>query len=70
MEKGSKSNAEVRDSIKDLDKVFDKLERIDAPGKYKADHKEIVKSVQKLRESFKEIEQLFDYSKHLKILMM
>ncbi|MDH4422607.1 DUF3994 domain-containing protein [Bacillus cereus] len=61
--KGSKSNAEVRDSIKDLDKVFDKLERIDAPGKYKADHKEIVKSVQKLRESFKEIEQLFDYSK-------
>ena len=42
--KGSKSNAEVRDSIK-------------------ADHKEIVKSVQKLRESFKEIEQLFDYSK-------
>ncbi|HDR3890535.1 TPA: DUF3994 domain-containing protein, partial [Bacillus cereus] len=61
--KGSKSNAEVRDSIKDLDKVFDKLERIDAPGKYKADHKEIVKAVQKLRETFKEIEQLFDYSK-------
>ncbi|EJQ37390.1 hypothetical protein IEE_05322 [Bacillus cereus BAG5X1-1] len=61
--KGSKTNAEVRDSIKDLDKVFDKLERIDAPGKYKEDHKEIVKAVQKLRETFKEIEQLFDYSK-------
>ena len=44
--KGSKSNEEVRDSIKDLDKVFNKIERIDAPGKYKEDHKEIVKAVQ------------------------
>ncbi|MGF2716195.1 DUF3994 domain-containing protein [Bacillus cereus] len=61
--KGSKSNEEVRDSIKDVEKVFDKLERIDAPGKYKEDHKEIVKAVKKLRESFKEVEQLYDYSK-------
>ncbi|MGG8396202.1 DUF3994 domain-containing protein [Bacillus cereus] len=64
--KGSKSNEEVRDSIKDLDKVFNKIERIDAPGKYKEDHKEIVKAVQKLKESFKEVSKLFDYSKTLK----
>ena len=50
--KGSKSNEEVRDSIKDLDKVFNKIERIDAPGKYKEDHKEIVKAVQKLKRIF------------------
>lgn len=43
--KGSKLNEEVWDSIKDLDKVFNKIECIDVLGKYKEDYKEIVKVV-------------------------
>ncbi|MDF9661351.1 DUF3994 domain-containing protein, partial [Bacillus cereus] len=54
------------ESIKDLDKVFTKIERIDSQGKYKEDHKEIEKAVQKLKESFKEASKLFDYSKTVK----
>ncbi|EOP60266.1 hypothetical protein IKQ_06015 [Bacillus cereus VDM053] len=57
--KGSKSKVEVQDAIKDLDKVFDKIEHIDAPAKYKEDHKEIVKAVGKLRETFAEISKAF-----------
>ncbi|WP_412675408.1 DUF3994 domain-containing protein, partial [Bacillus mycoides] len=57
--KGSKSKAEVQDAIKDLDKVFDKIEHIDAPAKYKEDHKEVVKAVGKLRETFAEISKAF-----------
>ncbi len=36
---GSKSKAEVLDSIKDIYKVFDKIEKISAPPKHKEDQK-------------------------------
>ncbi len=36
---GSKSKAEVLDSVKDIYKVFDKIEKISAPPKHKEDQK-------------------------------
>ncbi|MGG0459679.1 DUF3994 domain-containing protein [Bacillus mycoides] len=57
---GSKSNAEVLDSIKDVYKVFDKIEKIAAPPKHKEDQKEIERATGKLRETFGEIEKLFN----------
>ncbi|OOZ90729.1 DUF3994 domain-containing protein [Bacillus cereus] len=57
---GSKSKAEVLDSIKDIYKVFDKIEKISAPTKHKEDQKEIERATGKLRETFGEIEKLFN----------
>ncbi|PEP34094.1 hypothetical protein CN575_13435 [Bacillus wiedmannii] len=57
---GSKSKAEVLDSIKDIYKVFDKIEKIYAPQKHKEDQKEIERATGKLRETFGEIEKLFN----------
>jgi len=57
---GSKSKAEVLDSIKDIYKVFDKIEKIYAPQKHKEEQKEIEKATGKLRETFGEIEKLFN----------
>ncbi|WP_422109961.1 DUF3994 domain-containing protein [Bacillus pseudomycoides] len=59
-DKGSKSKAEVIDALKDLNKVFDKLEHIDAPSKYKNDHKEVLKAVTSLRETFGHIEKVIN----------
>ncbi|PFV95918.1 hypothetical protein COL22_31240 [Bacillus thuringiensis] len=58
-QKGSKSREEVLVSIKDYMKVLDKIESIDAPSKYKEDHKEVLKAVSKYRESFEEVEKVF-----------
>ncbi|MBJ7933473.1 DUF3994 domain-containing protein [Bacillus cereus] len=57
---GSKSKAEVLDSVKDIYKVFDKIEKISAPPKHKEDQKEIERAAGKLRETFGEIEKLFN----------
>ncbi|MDM5194268.1 DUF3994 domain-containing protein [Bacillus hominis] len=57
---GSKSKAEVLDSIKDVYKVFDKIEKIAAPPKHKEEQKEIERATGKLRETFGEIEKLFN----------
>lgn len=40
-------------------KVLDKIESIDAPSKYKEDHKEVLKAVSKYRGSIEEIEKVF-----------
>lgn len=58
-QKGIKSREEVLVSIKDYMKVLDKIESIDAPSKYKENHKEVLKAISKYRESFEEVEKVF-----------